>query len=83
MKNITWSFQRKTNSVILSVHALSCFSRYLQKVRSNKTNKKQFSIIEKGKYVMPNQIFEAFVGIADDLTMRDDEYLQLIERSKM
>ena len=32
---------------------------------------------------MPDQIFEAFVGIANDLTMRDDEYLQLIERSKM
>ena len=32
---------------------------------------------------MPDQIFEPFVGIADDLTMSDDEYLQLIDRSKI
>ena len=53
------------------------------KVRSKETNKKQFKIQEKDKYVRPDQIFEAFVGIADDLTMNDDEYLQLIESSKM
>ena len=58
------------------------FNTYLQKVRSKKTNKKQFKILEKGKYVTPDQIFEAFMGIADDLTINDDEYLQLIERSK-
>ena len=62
-------------------HAL--FNTYLQNVRSKKKNKKQFTILEKGKYVTTDQIFEAFVGIADDLTMNDDEYLQLIERSKM
>ena len=32
---------------------------------------------------MPDQIFEAFVRITDDLTMNDDEYLQIIERLKM
>ena len=48
-----------------------------------KQNKKQFKILEKGKYVMPDQIFEAFVRITDDLTMNDDEYLQIIERLKM
>ena len=47
------------------------------------TNKKQFKILEKGKYVTPNQILEAFVEIGDDLTMNDDEYLQLIEHAKM
>ena len=62
-------------------HAL--FSTYRQKVRSKKTNKNQFKILEKDKYVTPDQIFEAFVEIADDLTMHDDEYHQLIERSKM
>ena len=46
-------------------------------------NKKQFKIVEKDVYVTPDEIFEAFVGIADDLTMNDDEYLQFIERSKM
>ena len=38
-----------------------------------KKNKKRFKILEKGKYV--DRIFEAFVGIADDLAMNDDEYL--------
>ena len=32
---------------------------------------------------MPDKIFEAFVGIANDLKMNDREYLQLNERSKM
>ena len=32
---------------------------------------------------MPDQIFEAFVGIGNDLTMNNDKYLQPIERSKM
>ena len=57
--------------------------KYPQKTRSKKINKKQFKIVEKDVYVTPDEIFEAFVGIADDLTMNDDEYLQLIERSKM
>ena len=47
-----------------------------------KTNKKQFKILEKDLYVKPDEIFEAFLGIADDLIMNDDEYLQLIKRSK-
>ena len=32
---------------------------------------------------MADQIFEASVGIGDDLTMNDDEYLQLVEHPKM
>ena len=36
----------------------SCFAKlfitYLQNVRSKKTNKKQFKILDKGKYVTPN-----------------------------
>ena len=36
--------------------------------RSKKTKKKQFETLEKEKYVTPDQIFEAFVGTADDLT---------------
>ena len=46
---------------------MSCFCTFLQKVRSKKTNKKQFQILEKDKYVTPDQMFEAFVGTADDL----------------
>ena len=53
---------------MLRVHALLCFCTYLQKVRSKKTNKKQFKILEKDKYATPDQIFEAFVGITNDLT---------------
>ena len=32
---------------------------------------------------MPDQIFEVFVRITDDLTMNDDEYLQIIERLEL
>ena len=53
------------------------------KSSDKKTNKRQFKILEKGKYVMPDQIFEAFVRITNDLTMNDNEYLQIIERLKM
>lgn len=34
-------------------------------------------------YATPDEISEAIVAIDDDLTMIDDEYLQLTERSKM
>ena len=34
---------------------------------------KAVQILEKGKYVTPVQIFEAFLGIADDLRMNNDE----------
>ena len=37
-------------------------------VHIKKTNKRQFKILEKGKYGMPDQIFEGFVGIVNDLT---------------
>ena len=46
---------------------MSCFCTFLQNVRSKKTNKKQFKILEKDKYVRPDQMFEAFAGTADDL----------------
>ena len=46
------------------------------------TGKNQSNILEKGKYVAPDQIFKAFVGIVNNITMNDNEYLQLIERSK-
>ena len=32
---------------------------------------------------MSVELFEGFVGIAHDLTMNDDEYFKLTERSKM
>ena len=64
---------------------VKCFFRGNTYKRSDKkrTNKKQFKILEKDVYVTPDEIFEVFVGTANDLTMNDDEYLQLIERSKM
>ena len=61
----------------------SCFAHTLQKVRSKKTNKKQFKILEKDKYVTPDQIFEAFWGISDDLTINDDEkFLLNVQRCR-
>ena len=48
-----------------------------KKIRSKKTNKKQFKILEKDKYVTPDQIFEAFWGISHDLTINDGEKLLL------
>ena len=64
---------------------VKCFLRENTYKRSDKkkTNKKQFKILEKDVYVTPDEIFEAFERITDDLTMNDDEYLRLIERSKM
>ena len=64
---------------------VKCFLQENTYKRSDKkkTNKKQFKILEKNVYVTPDKVFEAFMGIVDDLTMNDDEYLQLIERPKM
>ena len=79
-----WSFQRKKSRIRHFKHTwFAMLLTYLQKVSSKKTNKKQFKIQDKDEYVTPDQIFEVFVGIADGLTMNDDKYLQLNERSKM
>ena len=51
--------------------------------QDKKTNKKQLKNLGKGNYVMSVELFEGFVGSAHDLTMNDNEYFKLTERSKM
>ena len=61
---------------------VKCFLRENNHRRSDKKKQKAVKILEKDVYVIPDEISEAIVTIAD-LTMTDDEYLQLTERSKM
>lgn len=61
---------------------VKCFLRENNHRRSDKKKQKAVKILEKDVYVTPDEISEAIVTIAD-LTMTDDEYLQLTERSKM
>lgn len=56
--------------------------RYLQKLESRK-QKKQFQLINKDDFVAPDEIFEAVVGKADYLTINKDDYIHLVERSKI
>lgn len=61
---------------------VKCFLRENNHRRSDKKKQKAVKTLEKDVYVTPDEISEAIVTIAD-LTMTDDEYLQLTERSKM
>ena len=54
--------------------------KYQRKVRLKKTNKNQFKILEKDKYVTPGEIFKSFKGIANDLRMNDDETFKNVHR---
>ena len=53
---------------------------YLQKARSKDSKKKKFSILDIDVYVRPDEVFETFVEINDDLCMNIDEYNGLSER---
>ena len=55
--------------------------RYLQKVRSRKSNKKQFQLINRD-IITPDEVFEAFTGFYV-LAMDNNEYLLLIEQSRI
>ena len=57
--------------------------KYLQKVRSRKSNKKQFHLIYRDAFVTPDEVFEAFIGFDDDLAIDKNEYLHLIEQSRI
>ena len=52
---------------------------YLQNSRSKNINIKKFSILNY-VYLNPDEIFESFVEISNDLTMNRDAYLKLLER---
>ena len=59
------------------------WGKYLQNVRSRKSNKKQFQMIDRDLFVSPDEVFEAFIGFDDELTMDNNEYLLLIEQSRI
>ena len=56
---------------------------YLQKVRPRKSNKKQFQLINRDVFFAPDEVFEAFIGFDDELAMDNNEYLLLIEQSRI
>ena len=56
--------------------------KYLQKVQSRKSNKKQFQLINRDVFVAPDEVFEAFIGFDDELAMDNNEYLFLIEQCR-
>ena len=51
---------------------------YLQLVRSKTISNKQFKIIEKALIVSPEEVFEIFIDVQEDLTMPVDYYLALM-----
>ena len=53
---------------------------YSQKSRSKNIKFKKFSILNYDVYLKPNEIFELFVEISNDLTMNSDAFLKLLER---
>ena len=55
---------------------------YLQLVRSKKISNKQFKIIEKDVVISPEELFETFIDVQEDLTMAVDYYLALVGRAK-
>ena len=55
---------------------------YLQLVRSKKISNKQFKIIEKDVIISPEEVFETFIDVQEDLTMAVDYYLALVGRAK-
>ena len=57
--------------------------KYLQKVQSRKSNKKQFQLMNSDVFVTPDEVFEAFIGFDDQLAIDNNEYLHLIEHSRI
>ena len=55
---------------------------YLQLVRSKKMSNKQFKIIEKDVIISPEEVFETFIDVQEDLTMAVDSYLALVGQAK-
>ena len=55
---------------------------YLQLVRLKKISNKQFEITEKNVIISPEEVFETFIDVQEDLTMAVDCYLALVGRAK-
>ena len=54
----------------------------LQLVRSKTISNEQFKIIEKDVIISPEEIFETFIDVQEDLTIAVDYYLALVGRAK-
>ena len=53
---------------------------YLKKNRSKHPRKKKFTILDFEVYVRPDEVFEPFVEVDDELCMDIDEYVELSQR---
>ena len=56
---------------------------YLQKTRSKLINKRKFTILHFVVYVTPDEIFDHFLEIDEDLCMDADVYTELVERASL
>ena len=58
-----------------------CYLRrfYLQESRSKKMGIIMFSVLKYDVYLTPDEIFEPFAEISNDLTINSDESLKLLE----
>ena len=59
------------------------WGKYLEKVRSRKSTKKHFQLISRDVFVTPDEVFETFIGSDDELAIDNNEYLLLIEESRI
>ena len=59
------------------------WGKHLLKVRSGKSDKKQFQLINRAVFVAPDEVFEAFIGFDDELAMDNNEHFLLIEQSRI
>ena len=55
---------------------------YLKVVRSKNVRWKKFEILNYEVLILPDEVFETFVEVTDDLTMSCRSYLALKERAK-
>ena len=55
--------------------------KYLVKTRSKNIKKKQFKILEDPVLISPDELFEHFLDISDDLTMDNSTYNELVGRA--
>ena len=58
------------------------WGKNLHKVRSRKSNKKQFQLINRN-IVTPDEVFETFTGFDDELAIDNNEYFHLMEQSRI
>ena len=57
--------------------------KYLRSIRSKKQNYKQYSIImDNYVFIKPDEVFELFVEINQDLSIKNDVYMELVRKSQ-